>query len=275
MTPIAAVPGTPTVDPWKSSPSAHPDSATPATGPGRSPRPPRRRKVRMNHQDIENRLRETGVVPVVTIRNAADAPALGAALAAGGLPIAEITFRTDAAAEAIALLRRYTPEVLVGAGTVLDVPTLQAAQRAGAVFAVAPGFNPEVVDAGRELGLPVIPGVSSPTDIEAALARDITLVKFFPAEAAGGLAFLKAVSAPYAGVSFMPTGGITPANLPDYLAQPFVAACGGSWIATEKAIAEQRFDDIAAAARTARALAAPFRSTHPTVTRAPLETRSA
>lgn len=275
MTPIAAVPGTPTVDPWTSSSNAHPDSATPAAGPGRSPRPSRRRKVRMNHQDIENLLRETGVVPVVTIRNAADAPALGAALAAGGLPIAEITFRTDAAADAIAQLRRHTPEVLVGAGTVLDVPTLQAAQRAGAAFAVAPGFNPEIVDAGRELGLPVIPGVSSPTDIEAALARDITLVKFFPAEAAGGLAFLKAVSAPYVGVSFMPTGGITPANLPDYLAQPFVAACGGSWIATEKAIAEQRFDDIAAAARTARALAAPFRSTHPTVTRAPLETRSA
>ena len=267
MTPIAAVPGTPTVDPWKSSPSAHPDSATPATGPGRSPRPPRRRKVRMNHQDIENRLRETGVVPVVTIRNAADAPALGAALAAGGLPIAEITFRTDAAADAIAQLRRHTPEVLVGAGTVLDVATLRRAAHAGAEFAVAPGFNPAVVDAGRELGIPVIPGISSPTDIEAALARDIELVKFFPAEAAGGLPFLRAVAAPYRRVSFMPTGGITPANLPDYLTQPFVAACGGSWIATEQAITDKRFDDIAAAAATAAALVAGVRR--------PSETRSA
>jgi len=222
----------------------------------------------MNHAELEIRLRETGVVPVVTIRDAADAPALGRALAGGGLPVAEITFRTDAAAAAIDLLRRHCPQVLVGAGTVLDVPTLRRAVGAGAHFAVAPGFNPTVVDAGRELGIPVIPGVSSPTDIEGALSRDIKLVKFFPAEAAGGLPFLKAVSAPYRGVSFMPTGGITPANLPDYLALPFVAACGGSWIATEKAITEQRFDDITAAARTARALATPY-------VRSALEARSA
>jgi 2-dehydro-3-deoxyphosphogluconate aldolase/(4S)-4-hydroxy-2-oxoglutarate aldolase len=219
----------------------------------------------MNHAVLETRLREIGVVPVVTIRDAADAPALGAALASGGLPVAEITFRTDAAAEAIAALRRHTPEVLVGAGTVLDVPTLRRAVQAGAEFAVAPGFNPAVVDAGRELGIPVIPGISSPTDIEAALARDITLVKFFPAEAAGGLAFLQAVAAPYRGVSFMPTGGITPDNLPDYLAQPFVAACGGSWIATEKAITDNRFDAIAAAAASAAALVAGVR--HPSEAR--------
>ena len=124
-----------------------------------------------------------------------------------------------------------------------------------------------MVDAGRELGIPVIPGVSSPTDIEAALARDIRLLKFFPAEASGGLAFLTAVAAPYQGVSFMPTGGITLANLPDYLSQPFVAACGGSWIASEKAINEKRFDDIAAAAATAAALVAGVRR--------PSETRSA
>jgi 2-dehydro-3-deoxyphosphogluconate aldolase/(4S)-4-hydroxy-2-oxoglutarate aldolase len=219
----------------------------------------------MNHAVLETRLREIGVVPVVTIRDAADAPALGAALASGGLPVAEITFRTDAAAEAIAALRRHTPEVLVGAGTVLDVPTLRRAVQAGAEFAVAPGFNPAVVDAGRELGIPVIPGISSPTDIEAALARDITLVKFFPAEAAGGRAFLQAVAAPYRGVSFMPTGGITPDNLPDYLAQPFVAACGGSWIATEKAITDNRFDAIAAAAASAAALVAGVR--HPSEAR--------
>jgi len=209
----------------------------------------------MNHTELEIRLRETGVVPVVTIRDAADAPALGRALAGGGLPVAEITFRTEAAVAAIDLLRRHCPEVLVGAGTVLDVPTLHRAVDAGAHFAVAPGFNPAVVDAALELGIPVIPGVSSPTDIEAAMARNIGLVKFFPAEAAGGLPFLKAVSAPYRAVSFMPTGGITPANLPEYLAQPFVTACGGSWIATEKAITKKRFDDIAAAAAAAAALA--------------------
>lgn len=221
----------------------------------------------MNSAGLENRLRTVGVVPVVTIQDATDAPALGAALTSGGLPVAEITFRTDAAADAIAALRRHAPEVLVGAGTVLDVPTLRRAVQAGAEFAVAPGFNPTVVDAARELGIPVIPGVSSPTDIEAALARDVRLVKFFPAEAAGGLAFLKAVAAPYRGVSFMPTGGITPANLPDYLAQPFVAACGGSWIASEKAITDKRFDAIAAAAATAAALVARVRR--------PSETRSA
>jgi 2-dehydro-3-deoxyphosphogluconate aldolase/(4S)-4-hydroxy-2-oxoglutarate aldolase len=226
-----------------------------------------RERARMNHAALETRLREVGVVPVVTIRDAADAPGLGTALTSGGLPIAEITFRTDAAAEAIASLRRHSPEVLVGAGTVLDVSTLRRAVEAGAEFAVTPGFNPAVVDAGRELGIPVIPGVSSPTDIEAALARDIKLVKFFPAEAAGGLPFLNAVAGPYRGVSFMPTGGITPTNLPDYLTQPFVAACGGSWIATEKAIIDKRFDDIAAAAATAAALVAGVRR--------PSETRSA
>ena len=231
----------------------------------------------MNHAVLETRLRTIGVVPVVTIADAADAPALGAALLTGGLPVAEITFRTDAAAAAIAALRNTAPDLLVGAGTVLDVPTLRRAAAAGAAFAVAPGFNPAVVDAGRELGLPVIPGISSPTDIEAALARDIKLVKFFPAEAAGGLAFLEAVAAPYRDVSFMPTGGITPANLPDYLGRPFVAACGGSWIATEKAINDKRFDAVAAAAATAAAQVARVRctsETSPSET-SPSETRSA
>lgn len=220
-----------------------PGPVMPTAGPGSSTsRTTRHRRegARMNHAVLETRLRDVGVVPVVTIRDAADAPALGAALTAGGLPVAEITFRTDAAADAIALLRRHAPGVLVGAGTVLDVPTLRRAVEAGAEFAVAPGFNPAVVEAGRELGIPVIPGISSPTDIEAALARDIMLVKFFPAEAAGGLPFLQAVAAPYRGVSFMPTGGITPANAADYLARPFVAACGGSWIATEQAITEKQ-----------------------------------
>ena len=207
---------------------------------------------------LEKRLRSVGIVPVVTIARAADAAALGDALSAGGLPIAEITFRTDAAAQVIAVLRDRFPDFLVGAGTVLDLPTLDRAVAAGATFVVAPGFNPAVVDRCLELGIPIVPGVSTPSDIEAALARDLRLLKFFPAEAAGGLAFLTAVSAPYRGVSFMPTGGISRANLPAYLAQPFVAACGGSWIATESAIAEHRFDEITRTAREAADLAAPY-----------------
>lgn len=207
---------------------------------------------------LEGQLRATGVVPVITIRDAADAPGLGAALLRGGLPIAEITFRTDAAGAAIRSLRDSAPELLVGAGTVLDVPTLDRAIAAGANFVVAPGFNPAVVDRCLEQGIPIIPGVSTPTDIEAALGRGLDLLKFFPAEAAGGLAFLAAVAAPYSTVSFMPTGGISRESLPRYLSHPFVAACGGSWIATEAAISGHRFGEIATTAAEAVALAAPY-----------------
>ena len=272
MTPIAVTALVPPAIPTDLPPSPVMPTTARLGSPAPQSAPHRRERARMNHAVLETRLRTFGVVPVVTIRDAADAPALGAALAAGGLPVAEITFRTDAAADAIAALRSTVPDVLVGAGTVLDVSTLRRAMTAGAQFAVAPGFNPVVIDAGRELGIPVIPGVSSPTDIEAALARDIRLVKFFPAEAAGGLAFLKAVAAPYRHVSFMPTGGITPTNLPDYLAELFVAACGGSWIASEKAINDKRFDAIAAAAATAAALVARVRCPSET---SPSEARSA
>jgi 2-dehydro-3-deoxyphosphogluconate aldolase/(4S)-4-hydroxy-2-oxoglutarate aldolase len=205
---------------------------------------------------LEKRLRAVGIVPVITIRSAHDATALGSALIRGGLPIAEITFRTPAAAHSIQLLRQNFPDFLVGAGTVLDLPTLDRAVEAGASFVVAPGFNPVVVDRCLQLGIPVIPGVSTPTDIEAALGRGLRLLKFFPAEASGGLEFLTAVAAPYQGISFMPTGGITPANLPLYRSQPFVAACGGSWIASEAAISGGRFDEITAAAAQAVELAA-------------------
>lgn len=207
---------------------------------------------------LERQLRAVGVVPVITIENASAATNLGAALIRGGLPIAEITFRTAAAADAIRALRGEVPELLVGAGTVLDVHTLDRAIAAGAQFVVAPGFNPAVVDRCLERGIPVIPGVSTPTDIETALTRGLDLLKFFPAEAAGGLRFLKAVAAPYRGVSFMPTGGITRESLPRYLSHPFVAACGGSWIATEFALSAGRFDEITATASEAVALAAPF-----------------
>jgi len=208
--------------------------------------------------DLETHLRACAVVPVITIDDAHRAADLGAALIEGGLPVAEVTFRTPAAAEAIRILRESHPSMLVGAGTVLDLPTLDLAVAAGARFVVAPGFNPAVVQRCLDLDIPIVPGVSNPTDIEAALAFGLRLLKFFPAEAAGGITYLAAVSAPYQGVSFMPTGGIDRATLPDYLSRPFVAACGGTWIATRSAIDERRFDEIADNAREAAALAAPY-----------------
>lgn len=198
----------------------------------------------MDIDQVVGELKTNRLVPVVTIRNAQDAPQLGQALLGGGLPLAEITFRTNAAAGAIAGLRRFVPNVLVGAGTVLDKDTVDIAMSAGAQFIVAPGFNPAVVDHCLSRGIPIIPGVSTPTEIEMGLSRGLTLMKFFPAEAAGGLRMLSAMAAPYKGVRFMPTGGITLANLPEYLAHDSVLACGGTWLATADAIAGHRFQEI-------------------------------
>jgi 2-dehydro-3-deoxyphosphogluconate aldolase/(4S)-4-hydroxy-2-oxoglutarate aldolase len=206
---------------------------------------------------LEQSLRALRVVPVVTIDHAADAAGLGLALSGGGLPVVEITFRTPAAAQAITVLRQQCPDMLVGAGTILTVADLDTAIAAGASFAVAPGFNPLIVDRCLELDFPIIPGVSTASDIEQGLTRGLQLLKFFPAEQSGGLAFLSAVSGPYQQVSFMPTGGINRTNLPLYLARPFVAACGGSWIAGAADIAAHRFDDIQARAREAVTLATP------------------
>ena len=164
-------------------------------------------------EEVEVALGAAGVVPVITIDDAAQAPGLGAALLAGGLPVAEITFRTDAAAEAIAALRAAVPGVLVGAGTVLDAETVDRALGAGAEFVVAPGLSPAVVERCRERDVAVIPGVATPTEIEAALALGLRLLKLFPAEALGGTRYLDAIVAPYRGVRFVPTGGIGPANL--------------------------------------------------------------
>jgi 2-dehydro-3-deoxyphosphogluconate aldolase/(4S)-4-hydroxy-2-oxoglutarate aldolase len=205
------------------------------------------------------RLEAAGVVPVITIEDAARAPGLGEALLAGGLPLAEITFRTDAAADAIAELRRAVPDVLVGAGTVLDADTVDRALGAGAEFIVAPGLNRAVVQRCHERDVAVIPGVATPTEIEAALALGLRLVKLFPAEALGGLPYLQAIAAPYRGVRFVPTGGIGPANLDAWLANPAVAACGGSWIATADDIRDGRWDEVAAKAAQAVAIAAAAR----------------
>ena len=168
----------------------------------------------MDIEQFAARLDALRVVPVVTIDDARDAAGLAAALTGGGLPIAEITFRTDAAAEAIAAIRAAQPALLVGAGTVLDVATADRALAAGAEFIVAPGLNPSVVEHCLARGVAVIPGVATPTEIEAALAMSIGLMKFFPAEAMGGVRYLSAFAAPYRGIRFMPTGGINPATWP-------------------------------------------------------------
>jgi 2-dehydro-3-deoxyphosphogluconate aldolase / (4S)-4-hydroxy-2-oxoglutarate aldolase len=196
--------------------------------------------------DIFDRIRAAGIVPVIKLEKAADARPLGKALLEGGLPVAEVTSRTAAAPEAIRLLRAEYPDLLVGAGTVLTPAQADAALGAGAAFAVAPGFNPRVVDHCLARGLPVIPGVSSPSDVEQGLERGLGLLKFFPAEAAGGVKMLKALHGPYAEVSFVPTGGVDPGNLASYLALKYVAAVGGSWMVKEELLAAGRYAEIAA-----------------------------
>lgn len=194
--------------------------------------------------EVVVRLRALRVIPVVVIENADHAEPLADALAEGGLPCAEITLRTPAAPAAIARLARTHPDFLLGAGTVLTCDQLDRARDAGARFAVAPGLNARVVEHARDTGFPMIPGVCTPTEIEAAMELGVRVMKFFPAEATGGLRYLAAVAAPYARVEFLPTGGITPALLPAYLAEPAVVACGGSWMAPASWISAGRFDAV-------------------------------
>ena len=213
----------------------------------------------MDIETLTGRLGALGVIPVVSLEVAGDGPGLATALADGGLPIVEVTFRTDAAAAAISAIRDARPDVLVGAGTVLDAATVDRAAAAGAAFIVAPGYSDAVVERSRARGLAMIPGAVTPTEIDRALAAGIRLVKFFPAEAAGGVRYLRAVSAPYRAVRFVPTGGVTAANLADYLAVPSVTAVGGTWIAPADAIREHRWDEIRAAAAAASAIVAGLR----------------
>lgn len=212
----------------------------------------------MDARELAARLGARGVVPVVTIDDAADAVPLATALAEGGLPLIEVTFRTPAAADAIAAIRAALPDVLVGAGTVLDAATVDRALLAGAAFIVAPGLNPSVVERTTLRGVPMIPGAVTPTEIERALALGIELVKFFPAEAAGGARYLRAVSAPYKAARFMPTGGVNPGNLAEYLALPCVVACGGTWLAPADVVRAGGWEAIRQAAADSVAIAAPF-----------------
>ena len=199
-------------------------------------------------------LRRIGLVPVITIESPHDAVPLATALLDGGIGCAEVTFRTPAAAEAIAGISGTCRELLVGAGTVLTVKQAERATQAGAQYVVAPGFDPAVVDWCLARNVPVIPGVATPTEISMALARGLSLLKFFPAEPMGGVRTLQALAAPFAGVQFIPTGGITAANLPRYLALPNVAACGGSWMANGGMISAGKFAEIASLSRQARAI---------------------
>ncbi len=194
--------------------------------------------------EILQQIGDLGIVPVVKIDNAKDAVPLANALKAGGLPLAEITFRTAAAEDAIRQICAACPEVLVGAGTVLTTDQAQRAVKAGARFIVTPGFSPAVVKFCNERKIPVTPGVATPTEIQMALEHGLSVVKFFPADAFGGIKTLKAMSAPFGAVQFIPTGGISAANLAEYILFPKVLACGGSWMVKDELIKAGKFDEI-------------------------------
>ena len=208
---------------------------------------------------ILEKVEQMGVVPVVAIENVADAPKLGKALTAGGLPCAEITFRTAAAAEAIHLMTAECPDVLVGAGTVLSVDQAEIAVANGAKFIVTPGFDAAVVDWCITNEVPITPGVMTPTEINLALNKGLRVLKFFPAEAAGGLKVLKAIGGPYGDVKFIPTGGISPNNLSAYLSLPSVLACGGSWLVKKTLISSGEFETIEQLAKEATAIVSEVR----------------
>jgi 2-dehydro-3-deoxyphosphogluconate aldolase/(4S)-4-hydroxy-2-oxoglutarate aldolase len=201
-----------------------------------------------------DQIHQSGVIPVVLPPLPSAARELGAALVEGGLTCIEIVFRADGAPEAIERLRAAVPALVIGAGTVLTVAQARAAISAGAQFLVAPGTNPAVVDVALDEGIPMLPGVATPSEIESNLARGIDVLKLFPAEVLGGVKFLKAMSGPYGSVRFVPTGGIDLHNLADYLALPNVLACGGSWIAPPASVAAGDFTSVAQRAREAAAV---------------------
>ena len=193
---------------------------------------------------VLEQISKIGIVPVVKIDRAEDALPLAKALCAGGLPCAEVTFRTDAAAAAIEIMTKNFPNMCVGAGTVLNAVQVDAAVAAGAKFIVSPGLNPKTVKYCIEKGVPITPGTSSPSDIEQAIELGLEVVKFFPAEQSGGLAKIKAMAAPYVNMKFMPTGGINAKNLTSYLDFPKIIACGGSWMVPGDLINAGEWDKI-------------------------------
>ncbi|HIQ63809.1 MAG: bifunctional 4-hydroxy-2-oxoglutarate aldolase/2-dehydro-3-deoxy-phosphogluconate aldolase [Christensenellales bacterium] len=201
--------------------------------------------------DILQAVSLRGIVPVIKLNRPEDAVPLCGALSRGGLPVAEITFRTAAAEESIRRVHAELPDVLLGAGTVLTCEQVDRAADAGAAFIVSPGLNPRVVQHCLDRGLPVLPGCACPSDMERALELGLKTVKFFPAETLGGVAAIKAMSAPYGGLTFVPTGGIDEKKLPAYLAFDKILACGGSWMVKEAWIQEQNFEAVERAAAAA------------------------
>jgi 2-dehydro-3-deoxyphosphogluconate aldolase / (4S)-4-hydroxy-2-oxoglutarate aldolase len=196
-------------------------------------------------------LTDAGLVSVITIDRADDAGSVAAALVEGGIFYAEITFRTSAAAHAIDRMRSDVPQMTVGAGTVLTLEQADRAVRCGAQFLVSPAFDAAVLEWCEAHSVPIIPGVATPSEVNAARQRGVRTLKLFPAEQLGGVPLLQALRGPFPDVRFVPTGGITPRNLGNYARQPNVAACGGSWIASRQAISARKFDDIVAAAQEA------------------------
>ncbi len=201
--------------------------------------------------EMMQQLKKIGIIPVVVLNDVKDALPLAERLMKGGLPCAEVTFRTDAAEESIRRIAKEFPDMIVGAGTVLTTEQADRAIGAGSKFIVSPGFNPKVTEYVLKKGVPMTPGVCTPTEIEAAMSLGLDVLKFFPAEPSGGLGMIKAVCAAYVKLQIMPTGGINANNVRDYLKYDKIVACGGSWMVNGKLISEGKFDEIETLVREA------------------------
>lgn len=210
--------------------------------------------------NVSETIQKMGVVPVVVLNDAKDAAPLAKALVEGGLPCAEVTFRTEAAEECIRIMANDFPEMFVGAGTVLTIEQVDRAVAAGAKFIVSPGFDPEIVDYCIEKDIPVYPGCITPSEVAQAVKRGLKVIKFFPAEQFGGLATIKALAAPYTGIKFMPTGGVSAKNLESYLSFDKIVACGGSWMVKGDLVKEGKFDEIKELVKEAVQLVADIRN---------------
>lgn len=215
--------------------------------------------MNMDSRKLEEQIEKLGLVPVVVLHDAKDAKPLAQALCQGGLPCAEVTFRTDAAEESIRQMSREFPNMLVGAGTVLTVEQVNRAVDAGAKFIVSPGFDPQIVDYCLNRQIPVFPGCVTPSEVAQAVKRGLRVVKFFPAKQYGGVSTIKALAAPYVGLRFMPTGGVSASNLREYLECSSIVACGGSWMVKGDLIQAGAFEEITRMTREAVDLAKEIR----------------
>ena len=209
---------------------------------------------------VSETIQKMGVLPVVVLDDAKDAEPIAKALVEGGLPCAEVTFRTEAAEESIRIMTKEFPEMIVGAGTVLTIDQVDRTVTAGAKFIVSPGFDPEIVDYCLEKDIPVYPGCITPSEVAQAVKRGLKVIKFFPAEQFGGLSTIKALAAPYTGIKFMPTGGVSAKNLESYLSFDKIVACGGSWMVKGDLVKAGKFDEIKALVAEAVQLVADIRN---------------